>query len=149
MLFSATLARKETYKSTWLDEEIVDLLGKTFEIPATYTCQVTPIMPGYDARLDLVADAIYGEEMYEDVLLRLNGPGNPFETVEDQYIIVPNVDSVGEFYVSPSKAWSEATLAAKENKPKAKARNEKRKPNQAVIGDKRFNIDRQSKIIVY
>lgn len=149
MLFSPSLARKETFHSDYLDEEIVDLLGGTFEIPASYACSITPIDAGYEGRVDLIADVLYGDDMYADVVLHLNGPGNPFEFNKDQNIIVPNQDEVGEFFQAPSKAWSEKYLAAKESRPKPKARSEKRKPNEAVIGDKRFNIDPQSKIIIY
>lgn len=149
MLFSPSLARKETFHSDYLNEEIVDLLGGTFEIPTSYACSVTPIDAGYEGRVDLIADVLYGDDMYADVVLRLNGPGNPFEFNKDQNIIVPNQDEVGEFFQTPAKAWSEKHLAAKESRPKPKARSEKRKPNEAVIGDKRFNIDPQSKIIIY
>ena len=149
MLFSATLARKGTYHSTYLDEDIVDLLGGTFNIPSYYQCQVVPIDPGYDARPDLISDALYGDEMNADILNRLNGPGNPFEITDGQYYIVPGAEEIENFYCIPAKEWSEEYLSSQALRPKAKARNEKRKPNEAVIGDKRFNIDRLSKIIVY
>lgn len=149
MLFSATLARKGTYHSTYLDEDIVDLLGNTFNIPSSYQCEVLPIDPGYDARPDLIADALYGDEMNADILNRLNGPGNPFEVTDGQYYIVPGAEEIGNFYCTPAKEWSEEYLSSITSRPKAKARNEKRKPNEAVIGDKRFNIDKLSKIIVY
>lgn len=149
MLFSPSLARKETFHSDYLDEDIVDLLGSTFEIPRSYACSVTTIDPGYNGRVDLIADVLYGDDMYADTVLRVNGPGNPFEFVEGQNIIVPAQDVVGEFFQQPSKAWSETYLSAKESRPKPKARSEKRRPNEAVIGDKRFNIDPQSKIIIY
>lgn len=149
MLFSATLARKGTYHSTYLNEDIVDLLGTTFNIPSSYQCQVVPIEKGYDGRADLISDAIYGDEMNADILNRLNGPGNPFEVTDGQYLIVPGAEEIANFYCTPAKEWSEEYLASQSSRPKAKARNEKRKPNEAVIGDKRFNIDKLSKIIVY
>lgn len=149
MLFSPSLARKESFHSDYLDEDIIDLLGGTFEIPSSYQCTVMPIDIGYEARVDLISDTLYGDDMYADVVLRLNGPGNPFEFNKDQNIIVPTHDELNEFFQVPSKAWSEKRLAAKESKPKAKARSEKRKPNEAIVGDKRFNIDPQSKIIIY
>lgn len=149
MLFSPSLARKETYHSDYLDEDIVDLLGCTFNIPQSYTCTVTTVESGYEGRVDLISNALYGDDMYIDTVLHLNGPGNPFEFNEDQNIIVPTQDEVGEFFQEPAKAWSEQRLAAKESLPKPKARSEKRKPNEAVVGDKRFNIDPQSKIIIY
>ena len=149
MLFSPSLARKETFHSEYLDEDIVDLLGGTFTIPRSYSFAVVPIEAGYDGRADLIADAIYNDEMYEEILTHVNGPGNPFEMCTGQTMIVPTVDMVKDFVQEPAKEWSEQYLSRKANKPKAKARSEKRKPNEAVIGDKRFNIDTQSKIIIY
>jgi hypothetical protein len=149
MLFSPTLARKETYRSEYLDEEIVDLLGCTFSIPESYQCQVAPIDSDYMARPDLVADEVYADDMYADLIVKLNGSGNPFELYDGQNIILPSLDNLQNFNQTPAKEWSEAYLASQSTQPKAKARNEKRKPNEAVIGDKRFNIDAQSKIIVY
>lgn len=149
MLFSPSLARKESFHSEYLDEDIIDLLGSTFEIPYSYACSITSIDAGYEGRVDLIADTLYGDDMYADTILHLNGPGNPFEFNTGQNIIVPAHDEVGEFFQYPSKAWSEQRLASQDSKPKPKARSEKRKPNEAVIGDKRFNIDPQSKIIIY
>lgn len=149
MLFSPSLARKETYHSEYLNEDIVDLLGGSFTIPKSYACSVMPIESGYEGRIDLISDVLYGDDMYADIVLHLNGPGNPFEFNADQNIIAPAMDTVGDFFQEPSKAWSEQYMAAKESRPKPKSRSEKRKPNEAVVGDKRFNIDKQSKIIIY
>ena len=149
MLFSPLLARKETYHSEYLDEDIVDLLGATFDIPRSYSFAIVPIEDGYDGRADLIADAIYNDEMYQEILTRVNGPGNPFEMISGQIMVVPTTDMLDDFIQEPAKEWSEQYLAKQAAKPKPKARNEKRKPNEAVIGDKRFNIDTQSKIIIY
>lgn len=149
MLFSPSLARKEIFHSDYLDEDIVDLLGATFNIPRSYSFAIVPIEDGYDGRADLIADAIYNDEIYEEIISHVNGPGNPFEMVAGQIMVVPTTDSIENFIQNPSKEWSEQHIGMRANKPKPKARNEKRKPNEAVIGDKRFNIDTQSKIIIY
>lgn len=149
MLYSTNLAKKETFHSDYLGEDIIDLLGGTFEIPNTYSCDVVPVEPGYEGRMDLIAQAVYGDDLYMDVIQRLNGPSNPFEIDEDVYIILPTIAELDSFVQTPSDAWSEAKLSQAATKPKPKTKNEKRKPNQAVVGDKRFNIDAQSKIIIY
>lgn len=149
MLFSPSLARKETYHSKYLDEDIIDLLGGSFTVPSSYACSIMQIDPGYEGRADLISETIYGDDMYLDIILHLNGPGNPFEFNVDQNILVPGQDEIENFFQEPAKEWSEARLAKNESKPKPKARSEKRKPNEAVIGDKRFNIDTQSNIIIY
>lgn len=149
MLFSTLLAKKETYKSKYLGEEVVDLLSGTFDTPSNYQARIVPIDQDYDARLDLVSDAVYNDEMHMEILNKLNGTGNPFELIENQVYTIPTQDELPNFYVNPSKEWSEAALQIAARRPKAKTKNQKRKPNEAVIGDKRFNIDVQSKIVIY
>lgn len=149
MLFSPSLARKETFHSDYLDEDIVDLLGGTFNVPKSYPCSIMTVDAGYECRSDLISDAVYGDDMYSDIIVKLNGSGDPFGFNVDQSILVPGMDEVNEFFQQPAKAWSEQYLAAKESRPKPKNRSEKRKPNQSVVGDKRFNIDTQSNIIIY
>jgi hypothetical protein len=149
MLFSQTLSKKETYYSTYLDTEIVDLLGCTYTIPDSYQAQVAPCERDYIARPDLVGDLLYNDDMYGDLVVKLNGPGDPFALAEEQNIIIPALDVLENFYQTPAKAWSEQYISKQASRPTAKARNEKRKPNEAVIGDKRFNIDSQSKVIIY
>ena len=147
MIYSQTLGRKEIIYSEYLETEIVDLLGNTFNIPESYQCDVVPVEDGFECRPDLISDDIYGDEMYADILTKLNGPSNPFELSNTQHIILPSVDSVTNFIQNPNTDWS--TPERDTTRPKAKARHEKRKPNEAVVGDKRFNIDPQSKIIIY
>lgn len=149
MIFSLVLSKKENVYSEYLGEEIVDLLGKTFEIPNEYNYEVIKVDPGYECRLDLISKDIYNDEIYTDVLMKLNGPSNPFEINEDMYIIVPTLESVTDFTVKPNKIWNIDENSSSKFRPKPKAKNEKRKPNEAIIGDRRFNIDTNSKIVIY
>lgn len=150
MLFSQNLNKKDYFYSDYLGEQIVDLLSTTFQIPEQYQMNFVSIDKNYEGRLDLIALAAFGNEMYGDILLRLNGPSNPFEVNEGMYMILPALDEPDNFLVNPSKVWGEQTSPNQiANKPKPKARNEKRKPNEAVVGDKRFNIDPLSKIVIY
>lgn len=149
MLYSANLAKKEIFHSDYLNEDIVDLLGGSFQIPNSYQCDIVPVESGFEARMDLIAQEVYGDDIYADIISRLNGPANPFEVDEDDYLILPYTDKLEDFIQEPSSEWSESRIKLEAKKPKAKVKNEKRKPNEAVIGDKRFNIDTQSKIIVY
>lgn len=149
MLYSQNMAKKQLYHSDYLDEDIVDFLGGTFAIPQHYSCNVVPIERGYGTRPDLIADELYGDELYADIISKLNGPGNPFEMNDDNYIILPGADHIDRFIYDPIKEWSETYNKRGAVKPKPKNRSEKRKPNQAVIGDKRFNVDPLSKIVIY
>lgn len=148
MLFSQNLNKKEIFHSEYLDEDIVDLLSGTFRIDSKYQSRTVHIDPGYESRWDLIAEKALGDDIYHDVLLKLNGHSNPFEVFEGQIILLPTEDEVNNFFQNPSKEWSEAGLG-NIFRPKPKAKNEKRKPNEAVVGDKRFNIDQLSKIVIY
>lgn len=149
MLYSMNLAKKETFHSDYLDEDLVDLLGGTFVIPESYQGDVVPVEPGYEGRMDLISLEVYGDDMYADILGRLNGPSNPLEVNEGLYMVLPGMAELDKFIQKPAEAWSEARQSANSKRPKAKTRNAKRKPNEAVVGDKRFNIDAQSKIVIY
>lgn len=149
MLYSVNLAKKEVFHSDYLDEDIIDLLGGTFQVPDQFQCDVVPVEPGYEARMDLIAQEVYGDDLYADTLSRLNGPANPFEITDDLYLMLPSYENLSDFNVNPSESWSEAKITKSAKRPKPKTKNEKRKPNQAIVGSKRFNIDAQSKIIVY
>ena len=146
MIYSRTLANKDTYHSDYLDEQVIDLLGASWEIPEEYTFSVIKSEPGFECRPDLISKVLYNDEIYYDDILKLNGPGNPFEFSDEQYIMAPSYDSMNSFVRVPSKLWSDQAI---KYKPKPKARTEKRRPNQAVVGDRRFNIDSLSKIVVY
>lgn len=99
--------------------------------------------------MDLISQEVYGDDLYADTLSRLNGPANPFEITDDLYLMLPSYENLSDFNVNPSESWSEAKITKSAKRPKPKTKNEKRKPNQAIVGSKRFNIDAQSKIIVY
>lgn len=149
MLYSLNLAKKGTYHSDYLDEDIVDLLGGTFHQPAEYEARLLNVDSEYVGRIDLASDDLYMDDIYADVLYKLNPIGNPFEFNEYMNIVVPTQDYLESFVVQPAKEWDESAEKQRAVLPKAKPRASKRKPNEAVIGDKRFNIDPLSRIIIY
>lgn len=149
MLYSTNFSKKETFHSSYLGEDMIDLLGGTFQIPDTYQGDVVPVEPGFESRMDLVALEVYGDDIYADLLSRLNGPSNSMVLNEGDYLILPSLNDLDKFFQIPSEDWSESKNSAQSKRPKAKTKNTKRKPNEAVIGDKRFNVDAQSKIVVY
>lgn len=149
MLYSVTLANKESFLSKRTNEEMIDLLGDTFEVPKQYMGDIVKVDPGYDARLDLIADVVYGDDMYADLLMHLNGPSDPLSISENDYLIFPMMGSLDEFNRQPKAIWSEKTRSMRALMPKVKTKTTKRKPNEAILGDKRFNIDPQSKVIIY
>jgi len=76
--------------------------------------------------------------------------------VRDDYMTITSVDDAYNALLKQEKADEEKRLAqeraARENaKPKVKlgTSTTKRKPNEAVIGDKRFNVKQKGRIVVY
>ena len=161
-MISSVLTRKREISSIFLDDTIVDLLSKTFQIPSDYNCQIIEVAPEYVARPDLLCDDLYGDEDYADILMKLNGISNPYELNTDMLLVVPTVECLDDFIITPSSAWSqsESEIEASFDEYKSNAsstsssstalqKTSKRKPNEAVLGDSRFVIDPLSKVIVY
>lgn len=139
---------KEKFHSDYLEEDMINLLDKTFQIPGYYNYNVFEVTSKYIARPDLISYDAYNDTMYTDVICKLNGISNPFELNVGMKLILPSPEHIMEFIVKPSKSESENNT--KYNKvPVAKTKKEKRKPNEALIGDTRFKIDPSRGIIIY
>ena len=148
MYFSIVLDRKNDYYSEFLGETIVDLMSNTFTIPDDFQADVLAMEDGFEGRSDLVSDQAYMDEMHMDVICKLNGVSNPFEMNNDSMVVLPKYEHMYDFVQYPSDKWKEDPKKEK-SVPRPLTKSEKRKPNQAVIGDPRFNIDPSSKIVVY
>lgn len=146
MLQNPLLINKSEIKSKVLNEKIVNLLDKTFRIPKEFSYNIVEITSDYIARMDLLAKQLYGDIRYQDVLCKLNGISNPFELNEGMVLVIPSPDNIMSFMKTPTIAECDETNNVK---PVAKNKNEKRKPNEAIIGDSRFKIDRERGIIIY
>lgn len=142
-----SLMFKTNINSEYLGEEMINLLDKTFVIPSYYNYNIFEVTEKYIARPDLISYDAYGDEMYADVICKLNGVSNPFELNKGMRLILPSPEYIMNFIVKPSSDDIESD--EKLNKPIAKQKNEKRKPNEAIVGDRRFKIDRTSGIIIY
>jgi len=150
MLINPILHNKTTIHSKYLDEDVFNLSDRTFNIPDTFTFQVVEITEDLIARMDLVSLQVYNTNQYSDLLCKLNGISNPFELNEGMRIIVPAFEELNNFYYVESPAESDSQVDAEGNEmPKAKAKTEKRKPNEAIVGDKRYKIDSSHKVIIY
>lgn len=147
MLFHTVLNNKQTIKSDWLNDVIINLNDSTFYIPETYQYDVIEVSERYIARPDLIANDVYGDTIYTDLLCKLNGISNPFELNKGMLLIIPSMDSIMDFMKSVSKA--ESDVIDDIVKPTPKKKNEKRKANEAVVGDTRFKIDKNRGIVIY
>ena len=149
MLENPLLINKSEIKSEVLNEKVVNLLDKTFRIPPEFDYNVVEITKDYIARMDLLSYQLYGTNKYQDVLCKINGISNPFELNDGDIIICPNISDISYFYYLEDPEEKDPDAEGTAKRPVAKGKKEKRKPNEAVIGEKRFKIDPTRKVIVY
>ena len=137
---------KSVIKSHYLNEDIYNFLDKTFEIPSSFKFDIIKVTSQYVARPDLLSYDIYGTDLYVDVICKLNDISNPFELNEGDMIVIPSAADIASFFVKPIILEQND----KENNIlKAKQKQEKRKSNSAIVGDKRFTIDTKKRVIIY
>lgn len=151
MLYTS-LENKNQIKSTYLNENICNLLDKTFNIYNDFQFNIFEVTYEYIARPDLISLDAYGDTMYADVLCKLNGISNPFELNVGDKLIIPSPDNITDFVTRVSQASTNNEDIENTNKdfgPTLKTKSEKRKANEAIVGDKRFKVDAASGIIIY
>ena len=146
-IIHTVLNNKRTIHSEWLGETIINLNDPSFIIPDTFQYEILEVTERYIARPDILSNDIYGDALYSDLLCKLNGISNPFELNAGMILIIPSPDCIMEFMKTPTIAESEEKLD--KAKPIAKQKNQKRKPNEAIIGDKRFKIDKTRGVVIY
>lgn len=143
------LKDKGIINSDYLNEEIINLLDQTFEIPQDFLYNVIKVDRKYIARPDLLSYDVYGDDTYSDIICKLNGISNPFELNEGDIIVIPNNSQLDKFFVFPNEETTIIDDSSKNVIPVAKTKQEKRRPNAAIVGDKRFTIDTKKRIIIY
>lgn len=148
MLSNSNIEIKPTIVSKYCDEEIVHLGADTFHIPYPVNFNRYIVDKNYIARPDLISKMMYGDERYGDIICKINGISNPFELNEGMRIIVPAVEDITKFLYRDTFDDS-VESDVESSKPKPKAKKDKRKPNEAIIGDTRFKIDKTRRVIVY
>lgn len=150
MLFHTVLNNKQLIKSNWLSDTIYNLNDSTFKIPKLYSYEVLEVTEKYIARPDLLSKDIYGDTLYSDLICKLNGISNPFELNKGMLLIIPSPDYILDFMKTVDVEETDEILESNvTNKPIAKTKKEKRKANEAVIGDSRFKIDANRGIVIY
>ena len=151
MYQSLVLENKTKYYSDFLQDTIWNLLDTTYVIPNSFDFRLYRVSEEkYIARPDLISLDFYGDPMYADVICKLNGIGNPFELNIGMLIALPSYDSVQSFITKPSiKDLDNGLKQDAMVKPSPKSKNSKRRPNEAIVGDKRFKIDPTKGIIMY
>ena len=149
MFQSLILNNKTMFHSDFLDEDMWNLLDTTYQMPDNFDFIIYEVAEEkYIGRPDLVSLDYYGDAMYADVICKLNGISNPFELNVGMLLALPAHKDINNFITTPSLDDRELDVE-NQNKPKPKTKNEKRKPNEAIVGNKRFKIDPAAGIIMY
>lgn len=157
MLYSLILSKKPEFKSEYTGETMVDLLGGSFRNPSSYRCDVLSVPEGFECRPDLISLSAYGDDLDEDIVVKVNCRGNAFELADSSVLVLPEFKELDGFIQTPSTKWAENTLstyARGSSGSGSKKRGTKQKdlstgPNAALVSDKRFNIDSLSRVVIY
>lgn len=145
MIHNILLDNKRNIKSKYLDDTILNLADKTFTIPWEYEYKVVETSERSCARPDQLSLDVYGDPMYADLICKLNDVSNPFEMNEKQRIILPDMYYINFFRDYPVEDEEDEQI----ERPKPKQPKEKRASNEAIVGDKRFKIDTEKRLIIY
>ena len=130
-------------------------MSKTFNENEGFVGRPVVVNEHYVARPDLISLALYGDDKYADIICKVNGISNPFELNENDVIYAPAL----EYVMDCVKNYGEESEIIKNPqqdmiknvKPdnKQKRVNETRTPNEQLLGDKSFIIDRSMGMVFY
>ena len=137
-------------------EYIYDLLsGKSFVDMKLNNGNFVVVNKYYVARPDLISLACYGEDMYGDIICKVNGISNPFELNEDDLLFIPSIDFIRENTKSLNSKNNDLIDDADNEEIVQKVSSyqkkptEERKPNQQLVGDKNFVVDKSLGLVFY
>ena len=137
------------------NDQYIDLMSKTYDEKVYGSVMPLIVNKYYVARPDLISLALYGDDRYADILCKINGISNPFELNEDDIIIVPNVEYLNECLDKSNNGSDliedskKETIQKIDKNNKQKNKNETRSPNEQIIGDSNFVIDKSLGIVFY
>ena len=160
---SPHIEKKSEIYSKIIKKSINNLLDTTFILPGDdFSTQIVEVTEEFICRPDLLSKEVYGSEEYAFIICKLNGISNPLELNRGMLLAIPSPDSLDQFVVQVNNDyWKDYEILEeknnnpdnnilKNNKPVPKKSTDKnRRPNEALVTDKRFNIDKISKRIVY
>lgn len=144
-----TITNKTRMFDEYLNDTVFNLLDKTFIIPSHFEYNIFTVSGEYIMRPDLISLDAYGDTMYADVICKVNGI-SPFEINAGMDIVLPAPEYIMNFVIQPTEDQKEKDEVYNSfSIPVAKTKTQKRQANEAVIGDKRFNIDPVNGIVIY
>lgn len=159
MLDYSILNNKKTIKinSNDKDEEKVnckDLLSTSFNHTLPLVGQICIVNKYYVGRPDLISLAWYNDDKYADIICKINGISNPFELNENDILCMPPFEDLST-YLSTTGLNADDGLAEDIYKDDSfitkvkKLVNERRSPNEKVIGEENYIIDKTNHLIFY
>lgn len=145
---------KNKNKLTNKTEEYIDLLSNSVNLNIDLNGEIIYINEYYVARPDLVSLAKYGTDMYADIICKINGISNPFELNKGMYIIIPNINIIDNYLKSSNKDSelideSDTNVLSKNLNNYQKNVNDKRSPNNQLVGKSNYIIDKSLGVIFY
>lgn len=135
-------------------ETYIDLLSGNPNVTQRLTGYPIIVNQYYVARPDLISLAVYGEDIYADIICKVNGISNPFEIQEDNVLFIPSPEFVRDYI---REATNASDLVDDESKAEIttldikyqKRKDETRSPNQQVVGDRLYVIDKSLGMVFY
>ncbi len=126
--------------------KIKNMSDLTFVIPEKFSYSIVEVPQDWEARPDLVSISHYGDDMFTELICRLNGISNPFELNAGTRLICPDPSEVYNFFVKDTTNYQDnETKATSETSSDT----ETRKPSDVTVGDSRYKVDNTRKIVVY
>lgn len=146
MLTSITFNNKNVTNKTAVNENIKNLSDLTFVIPQFFNFSVVEVLPDWEARPDLVAISKYGDDMFTELICRLNGISNPFELNAGDRLVCPDLSEIHKFFVKDNVDYEDNIKTFSTVKQKY---DKDRKPSDVTVGDSRYKVDKDRKIVIY
>lgn len=143
------------YKSTITNKgnTYIDLMSKVWQDYTLNNGRFVVVEKWYTARPDLVSLAVYGTDQYADIICKVNGISNPFELNEGNLLFCPDTDFIMnscKYASGPSELVSNNNDTISSTKSVwQKPKNSKRSPNQQIVGDNNYVIDKSLGIVFY
>lgn len=133
----------------------IDLLSKSYNDKMKITGNYVMSNEHYIARPDLISLAVYGDDKYADILCKINGISNPFELSQYDILFCPSVEFITGFtksYGSKSDLIDNPknnSIVEKDKNDLRKQKNERRTPNDMLVGEESFVIDKSLGLVFY
>ena len=132
-------------------EQMINLCSQTFILQPNVEYHLFITTPDYIGRPDLVSQFLYNTTTYTDIICKINGISNPFELNADKILICPTEAHISSFYLPSEDDYEDDVngIPLTSNKPQPKQVDEKRSANDSIVNDKRFDIDKENRVVVY